>query len=313
MPRLFGFDNQARTRVREAEMQVAREAVSRVRVGGQSQAEAAEWMNSVGSRGTKGGEWNSMTLGRFFDNPAIAGLEEDPETGELRETGLPALITREEFLDLRRRPSRPGSVRSGEPRADDYPYLFTDGFAVCDECSEGLTGSRTTVGTPSYRCILSGCGKVRITASLLEDHTGEHVLAELLRPGTREAVEAAKAQLEAEAAQLRAQVAKLERSRAELGDSYGQLSRDTLVAAGRRVEIDLKAARTRLRFVEQATNTTPLGGVEDLAQWWNHAPPKAKRGLAILLLEQIRVGPAQERGVRTIEDDRVKLLWRAAA
>lgn len=73
MPRLYGFDNQALTRVRAEERQVVREAVGRIRAG-QSQAEVAAWMTVEGHRGTMGGEWTSMTLGRLLDNPSIAGL-----------------------------------------------------------------------------------------------------------------------------------------------------------------------------------------------------------------------------------------------
>jgi hypothetical protein len=317
MPRLYGFDNQALTRVRAQERQVVREAVSRIRAG-QSQARAAAWMTAEGHRGTMGGEWNSMTLGRLLDNPAIAGLEVDPDTGELRETGREALITPEEFRELQKRPGRPGSVRSDEAREPDYEYLLASGLTVCGACRQSMAGGRTSAGTPSYRCqsgteSRGGCGKVRITASLFEDHVAEHILGELMRPGVRAALEQAREQMAAEAADLRERLAALEKSRGELAEPYavGELTRGAFVSADRSITERVKAVRARLRFLEQAVGV-PLGGAEDLARWWEHAPFPSKRGLAVLMLEEIRVRPARARGVRSV-DDRVELVWRTAA
>ncbi|MFD3452756.1 recombinase zinc beta ribbon domain-containing protein [Streptomyces sp. NPDC058691] len=317
MPRLYGFDNQALTRVRDQERQVVREAVGRIRAG-QSQAEAAAWMTAEGHRGTMGGAWTSMTLGRLLDNPAIAGLERDPDSGELRETGREALITPEEFRWLQEhRPGRRGSVRSGQAREGDHEYLATGGLAECGECAQQLTGSRTSAGSPSYRCQTNfegrgGCGKVRINAALLEDHLAEHALGELARPGAQAALELVRTKMGAEADQLRAQIADLEQSRGELAEPYahGQVSRDAFVAADRSISERLKQARYQLRYLEQAVDV-PVGGVEDLARWWDHAPSHSKRGLLVLLLEKVQVYPARARGVRDV-DDRVTLTWRTA-
>ncbi|WP_326604198.1 recombinase zinc beta ribbon domain-containing protein [Streptomyces sp. NBC_01800] len=316
MPRLYGFDNQALTRVRAQERQVVREAVGRIRAG-QSQAEVAAWMTAAGHRGTMGGEWTSMTLGRLLDNPAIAGLERIPETGELVETGREGLITPEEFGWLQERPGRRGSVRGAEPREGDYQYLLSEGLTVCADCGQRMAGSRTGAGTPSYRCQSNfegrgGCGKVRINASRLEDYVAEYVLGELSRPGAQAALESARKAMAAEAQQAVVRIAALEGKRIELAAPYaeGQLSRDSFVAADRLIGRDLKAERARLRYLEQAAEV-PLGGVEDLARWWEHAPFASKRGLVMLLVEKIQVRPARARGVRSV-DDRVTLIWRTA-
>lgn len=316
MPRLYGFDNQALTRVRAQERQVVREAVGRIRAG-QSQAEVAAWMTAEGHRGTMGGEWTTMTLGRLLDNPAIAGLERDPATGELRETGREALITPEEFRWLQQRPGRRGSVRSPDGREPDYDYLLAGGLTVCGECGQRMAGARTSAKTPSYRCKTNfegrgGCGKVRITASLLEEHVAEHVLGELLRPGARAALEASRTGIDAEAEQVRVQIADLEGSRGALAEPYAQgaVSRDAFVAADRRISEMLKQARSQLRYLEQAVDV-PLGGVEDLARWWEHAPFRSRRAVVVLLLDKVEVHPARARGVRDV-DDRVTLTWRTA-
>ena len=317
MPRLYGFDNQALTRVRAEERQVVREAVGRLRAG-QLPPEVVAWMNAEGHRGTLGGEWTTMTFGRLLDNPAIAGLERDPKTGELREVpGRERLIEPEEFVWLQEnRPTRLGSHRSGQSREDDYEYLLTGGLSVCGQCGQQMTGGRTSAGTPSYRCPTTfegrgGCGKVRITASLLEEYVAEHVLGELMRPGAQAALEEARARLAAEATEVRTRITDLEKARTELAEPYEgrQLSRAAFGAADKRIGDSLKKERDRLRFLEQIVDV-PLGGVEDLARWWEHAPHSSKRSLVVLLVEKVLVHPARARGVRDV-DDRVTLAWRS--
>ncbi|MFF4832674.1 hypothetical protein [Streptomyces sp. NPDC001315] len=126
----------------------------------------------------------------------------------------------------------------------------------------------------------------------------------------RAALEEARAGLAAEADEVRARITELEKSRAELAEPYEgrQLSRAAFGAADRRIGDSLKKERARLRFLEQVVDV-PIGGVEDLARWWEHAPHSSKRSLAVLLVEKVHVHPARARGVRDV-DDRVTLEWR---
>jgi hypothetical protein len=111
---------------------------------------------------------------------------------------------------------------------------------------------------------------------------------------------------------VRAQIADLEGSRGALAEPYAQgaVSRDAFVAADRRISEMLKQARSQLRYLEQAVDV-PLGGVEDLARWWGHAPFRSRRAVVVLLLDKVEVHPARARGVRDV-DDRVTLTWRTA-
>lgn len=140
----------------------------------------------------------------------------------------------------------------------------------------------------------------------------EHVLGELARPGALAALEAARARLAAEADQVRTRIAELEKSRIELAEPYakGELARSTFLATDRAIGQSLKESRAKLRFLEQAVDV-PLGGVEDLARWWEHAPHRSKRALVVLLVDKIQVHPARARGVRDV-DNRVTLTWRNA-
>ncbi|WP_159043021.1 MULTISPECIES: recombinase family protein [unclassified Streptomyces] len=295
--------------MRESERQVAREAVSRLLVARQSRPEVVAWMNAEGHRGTMGGEWTTGSLGRFLANPAIAGLERDPETGELRETGRPALITRNEFEELEALSGRTDGV--APVRQEDFPYLFSEGLTECGNCDHTMTGHRSNAGTPSYRC--ENCG-IRITAAALEDYVGENALAELSRPGTREALEVAQEKMRVEAAALRRRIKSLTASRDGLAEPYaeGQVTRAVLVTADEKISEKLKEARTRLRYTEQIADAKlPIGDVEDLVRWWEHAPHASKRAVVALLFDRVRVMPARARGVRSAED-RVELKWRTS-
>jgi hypothetical protein len=315
MPRLFGFEDQALTRVKDSERQAVREVVSRLRAG-MTQPQAVAWLNDSGYRGTMGGEWTTMTLGRLLANPAIAGLAVDPKTKELYETGRPGLIPREDFEWLQQ---RPGRRRNGQaPVEEDYSYWLSNGLAVCGPCGQSLVGARSSNGKPSYRCAAKfehkvGCGTIRINAAALEDYVGEYLLGELARPGAVEALRTAQEEFKEKAKRVTTQIGLLEHRRTELGVAYGNgdLSMTTLAAAERTVIQNLREARHRLRLIEQAANTRlpRTDAIRDLVKWWGHAPSAVKWGLAVLLLEKVAVRPAQARGVRAV-DGRVDVVFR---
>ncbi|MER5639384.1 recombinase family protein [Kitasatospora sp. NPDC002227] len=305
MPRQYGFDDTDGTRLREAEVQPIRDAASR-RASGSSKADIGRWMNAQGHRGARGAEWNSMTVGRLLGNPMIAGLAEDAN-GELVETGKPAIITREEFIQLRELDQEQASV----PKQDAYDYVFTGGLGVCGLCQQPLAGARSNSDAPGYK---SACGHVRIDAELLESYVGEYLLAKLLRPETQTALEAARRTLTAEAEAARARIDELKTAAKDLARDYvdAKVSRTTLHEVERQAKADSKQLRARIRFLEQAVAAPHLDDVDKAIAWWEHAPAKAKRGIAILLLTKVEVFQASAKGIRTVEPGRVVLGWRNA-
>ncbi|MCX4761958.1 recombinase family protein [Streptomyces sp. NBC_01275] len=311
MPRLYGFDDAARRRLRDDEVDPLRQMVSRA-LSDQSNQDVAVWANAEGYRGTLGGEWKDASVGRLFRNPAIAGLRFDDD-GELVDAGHPGVITREEFEALRER-EKARSTGDADPA---YDYLLIGGVSPCGKCTQALTGARTNAGTPGYRCRPKdknghgGCGEVRIDAELLENHVGEYVVAELLKPGIRAQIAKAQEAVRKQVENLRQETDDLEARRKELGTLYGsrQISGDAMVAAEREITANLKVVRPRLRYAEQMANFS-VGGAKDLVKWWNTAPTASKRGIVMLLLEKVEVFPASARGVRTIEPGRVVLHWR---
>ncbi|MBP5905833.1 hypothetical protein F3K40_08645 [Streptomyces sp. LBUM 1478] len=123
MPRLYGFDDASRRRLRDDEVDPLRQMVSRA-LSNQSNQDVAVWANGEGYRGTLGGEWKDASVGRLFRNPAIAGLRYDDD-GELVDAGHPGAITREEFEALLER-EKARSTKDAEPA---YDYLLTGGAA----------------------------------------------------------------------------------------------------------------------------------------------------------------------------------------
>ncbi|MDX2826002.1 recombinase family protein [Streptomyces ipomoeae] len=313
MPRLYGFDDQSRQRLRDDEVDPLRQMVSRALVDSSvSNQDIAVWANGQGYRGTLGGEWKDASIGRLFRNPAIAGLRYD-EKGELVDAGHPGAITREEFEALLAREQSRRTALADAP----HDYLLNEGASTCGNCTHALQGARTNAGTPGYRCRpkdkdgRGGCGEVRIDAELLENHVGEYVVAELLKPGVRDQILKAQAAVRQQVEHLGREIENLEARRTEAGVLYGQrqISRDALVAADQEITGILKATRSRKRYAEQMANFS-LGRARDLVKWWNTAPTASKRAIAMLLLEGVEVFPASARGVRTVEPGRVVLHWR---
>ncbi|MFG2022369.1 recombinase family protein [Streptomyces sp. NPDC048825] len=311
MPRLYGFDDQSRRRLRDEEVDPLRQMVSRA-LAGQSNQDVAVWANGEGYRGTLGGEWKDASVGRLFRNPAIAGLRYD-EDGELVDAGHPGAITREEFEALQEREQSRKTADAEPP----YDYLLVGGASTCGKCTQALQGARTNAGTPGYRCRpkdkdgRGGCGEVRIDAELLENYVGEYVVAELLKPGIRDQILKARAAVRKQVKDLNQEIGDLEARRTEAGTLYGQrrISSDAFVAADREITANLKSTRSRLRYAEQMASFS-LGNAKDLVRWWNTAPTASKKAIAMLLLENVEVFPASARGVRTVEPGRVVLHWR---
>ncbi|MFI9157554.1 recombinase family protein [Kitasatospora aureofaciens] len=302
---MFGFEDSSFERLRAAEVPGVQGAASR-RLLRQSKAAIAEWMNSDGFRGTRGSEWTSMTVGRLLRTPEIAGLTRDDQ-GELVESGKPAMITPEEFHEIQ----AIDAATVVEQREDTYEYLFTGGLAICGESADPMVSARSNADTPGYRCEV--CGKVRVAAGVLEDYVGEHVLAELLRPGAQERIEAARAERAAQAVEVRERLDQLKKAAGELADAYlaGEVTRQTLAAVEKRAGEQIKPLRARLRFLEQTVNAPHPTDVDDAIRWWEHAPAASKRALAGLFLDAIEVNKASARGVRHIEPGRVVLRWRS--
>ncbi|MDH6624335.1 hypothetical protein M2271_002137 [Streptomyces sp. LBL] len=289
------------------------EAANR-RETGQPYEQIITWMNGEGHRTTLGNEWRPGALASVLDHPAIAGLYEDEE-GNLLPSGGPEVITPEQFRKIRK------MRRKHQPEADRAPqreYLLSGEHVVCGLCAHPLGAAPSNAGSRGHRCKPStaqhpgGCGRVRINADLLETYVAEHVLAELAKPEVSALIEQARDQLLAEAAELRKQADAAKRRQKQLGEDYARssgMSLQAFKAADKELSAQANAHRARARFLERVKHV-PVGDVPDLLRWWKHAPMVAKQGVVVLMLEQIAVYPAASRGSRTVDADRVALVWR---
>ncbi|MFF9478115.1 recombinase family protein [Streptomyces sp. NPDC014733] len=314
MPRLYGFEDMAYGRVREAEAEGIRAAASR-RLLGQPNAAVTAWMNEAGYRTTRGGLWKPDVLAKVLNHPAIAGLRED-EHGELIETGGPAIISREDFVAIRAmRPSNNPDYHRAAPRE----YQTPSKLSVCGLCGHRLGAAPSANGSRGYRCppgtkdFPAGCGKVRIKAEPFEIYIAENVVAELAKPAVAKVISQARDEVLAEAAALREGARAARQEQKALGNDYVR-SPDLSLAAFRAADAELKRTiqekETKARFLEQVKHA-PVGNIPDLARWWTHAPMKSKKGLQILMLEQVALYPAVSKGSRAaVDTDRVALTWR---
>ncbi|WP_425834025.1 zinc ribbon domain-containing protein [Streptomyces fractus] len=310
MPRLYGFWDAAHQRLKDDEVGPLRQYVG-LRLKRQNFAEICRWADGEGHRTSLGGSWTSSVMAGVLRHPAIAGLKET-EDGKLVSSGGPRVITAKEFRQLRRI-----DEELSTERAPQREYLLQGELAVCGLCGGQLRSSPSNSGARGYQCTPSrsgrpgGCGKVRANADLLEAYLGEQVIAELLKPEVREVLEHAREELRGEVVQLLAQAEESEVRQRVLGALFArrEISSASYKEADKQLKADIKQGRTRARFLEQAVDV-PLGGLEDLVRWWQHAPMASKTGLCVLMLEKVRVYPALSRGSRTVDERRVSLAWR---
>ncbi|WP_316521257.1 recombinase family protein [Kitasatospora brasiliensis] len=317
--RTFGFTGDKGTLVKE-EAQALREAVQR-RIGGGTRAGAAAYLRSHGVVGTLGSPFTGQTIARLFRNPAIAGLKPGPD-GKLVDAGHPGVITPEQFAQLQAKDAAEAEKHKASRKANprpDYDYAFSSNdLVVCALCGANHQGLRTNSGNPGYCCSAGpradrpgSCGKVRISAQVLEDHLGEEIVARLSEPGTQKALEAARTEVEKE---LAATKAELDAVTQGLDSLAGMVLRHEITAASaakaRQSGVQQqKALRHRIRILERAAATPVSGSIKQLVDWWNSAPTEAKAGLAKLMLHRVDVHPGGQ-GVRKLRPGRVVLWWR---
>lgn len=271
-----------------------------------SDAEAAAFLNKQGVTTPRGNEWRREVFHRWSANPKIAGLDKD---GEPIEDWGQRVLEPEVFRRVQETHTERDEQRA-KPR-DAYEYLFTGGCAECGECSTAMIGSRVHAeAPPSYKC--DGCGKTRINADRLEDTVAEYVLAELLKPGARERLEALQQDIEAEIVRLEAHIAGGDERLASLKDLYkrGLMVETAFVEAKKATEKDLRDSRVRLKHLKLMTDL-PVGDVHDLVAWWRTASRDAKRGLALLEITHVRVSPRSEGS--NDPHARVLIEWREPA
>ena len=292
MARLYGFADQSRQRLNDAEAEVIRQVAARI-FGGMNRKSTVAWMAQAGHRTTQGGLWSNWPLTRLLTNPAIAGLRLDPGSGELVATGGPSPLTPEEFHRLQPILAAATGARAGAAHDRDY---WASEVLECGLSGDSMTGSPNANGTPSYRC--GTCRRVQIVAEPLEACLANILLAQLAHPEAMAQLQQARERAQALAASLREQEQALVRSRAELATALAEqeVTLGGFKDAERALSGKLANVRQRLRYLgPTAALDLDLGEEPDLDAWWSRAAPATRKGVARLVFERIVVHPATTR------------------
>lgn len=317
--RLYGFS--ASGELVQVEVDALRLATSRL-LAKEKKAHTTRWMNAEGYRTTAGNLWSPEVLMRTLLNPRMAGLDADGNPVD----GAPWAITPEERTQLLALSTKRESV-------EDREYLLTGGSSLCGLCRSPLTSSWAGAN-PIYRCPTSPpdedvstaaaadraaeteaapCGKISMNAELLETAVAEQVLAELLRPGALEHLEALLKDVEAEVGRLRPHLAQVDRSLAKITSMLrGQVpesARGSMEEAQTAARQDARDTRARLRYLEQIVSGVPKGHVQDYVRWWKAAPVASQRALVTLETSAVLVLPGK-RGRGANPHDRIDIHWR---
>lgn len=270
----------------------------------------ANWLNDQGHRTVLGGLWRGETLTRTLSHPKMAGLDAD---GEPIEGFGETVLTPDERQALME--NFAGRTTEAAPPRDSYEYLLTQGIADCDDCRHDLSGSRVNAEAgPGYRCLpptrtRHSCGKVRMNADRLEPAVAEEVLADLLRPGVHEKLLRLQRDASDELVRLRAHIEGAEGRFTVLKSMRKSMVPEAHKAAEKATNEDLKAARARVRFLEQLTDV-PISDVHDVVKWWNSAPRASQRGLIRLAVTKVHV--LSSGGGRGHDPHgRIRIDWRA--
>ncbi|GAA2084981.1 hypothetical protein GCM10009759_04420 [Kitasatospora saccharophila] len=319
-PRIFGFSDVAKSGLLGEEADALLEAAL-LRINGGPFSASAAYLHGRGLVGSLGAEFTGQTVARLFRNPAIAGLKREPD-GSLVDAGHPRILTPEQFAQLEERDAEDAKKKSsdsGGEATDAYEYVYgSSDLVVCGLCGAYFHGLRTNSGHPGYCCSAAPradrpgtCGRVRISAQLLEDHLGEQLVARLSLPATQRDLEDAREDARTLAAELRKELDDLN---AGVDSLAGMVLRHEITASSAKsAKTDAKRQQKelarRIRVLERAAATPVTGSVPELVAWWNSASVEAKAGLAQLMLYRVDVFPGGQ-GVRTLKPGRVKLWWR---
>jgi site-specific DNA recombinase len=307
--RPLGYTDGTRTTQIPEEAEAAREAVRRL-LAGASLRSVARWMNDEqGILAPTGKKWTPTVLANALTRPSLAGLR--AHKGDLYPGQWEPIITPEEhhqLVALRADPARLWQ-QPGLPRMHLLAGLLYCGRAGCGMKLRSKRPSRSSVRYECKGVDARGCGKLTISAPLVEQVVLERLWEALDSDGLRQALisrpEAGLArQLEADTAQL-----------AWLGQTLGSdpLKRPAFLAAVGEVEGRIRQARARMARQHRAQALGDLvQGVEKVKAAWEGWGLERRRQLLLVCIDRVIVHPSplgRKQG-RRFDRSRVEIIWR---
>lgn len=286
-------------------------AAARARAGTNAQGPVCERGCEHGSCREIRGRWHRNSVRQVARRPAYAGLRSHNRS--VHPGAWPAIVPESVWRDAQAVLDDP-SRRTTQPGR--YKWLLT--YLATAPCgghlnarpAQGRRGGRR----PVYACVRDGCAAIGIPE--LDEYITALVLARLARPDARtellpDATEAETARVEV--ARVRAELDELAHQ-LELGPDNGGIS--AMLAARAEPGIQKRLTEAEKRLSATAGRHGPLvamlgdGGrtEEMLRRQWEKLSVAGRRDVVAAVVDQIEVGPAEERATRwTTEQDRVRI------
>ncbi|MRH85983.1 hypothetical protein GFY24_00635 [Nocardia sp. SYP-A9097] len=254
-----------------------------------------------------GAPWSPTVLRRALVAPRMIGHRFDAD-GQLVDAGIEPILDRDTWQQLREKLLDPDLQKFTPSR--DAIYLLSEKLARCDECGHHLTYNTSGDRAAVYECSVTGggCGKVSITAALLEDDITERVLARLTDAKYRRQL--SRALLAAGTIEQQQQTIEDLRERlAVLGRDFADrlIERETMLEGTDRARRNIAAAE---RLIQSMTTVGDVLAptVDDVLAWWEEALPVRRHEIVAYLLDHVVVRSSQGRQIRGA--DRVDPHWR---
>ncbi|MBF6298199.1 recombinase zinc beta ribbon domain-containing protein [Nocardia amamiensis] len=253
-----------------------------------------------------GAQWNPTVIRRSLVAPRMIGRRVD-DTGDLVDSDIEPILDEDTWTALREQLLHPDRQKFAPTRTN--VYLMSEGLARCALCAHHLTYNTAGGRTPYYGCSLAGggCGKVTISAPLLEADITERVLARLTDPKYRRKLGKAMAAT-GTVADAEAVLADLRERYAVLGRDYADrlIQRDTMLAGTERARANIAAAERKILQL-QALDDMPGPSVDEVLAWWEAALADRQHRIVAALLNHVVVRSSEGRSV--IGADRLELHW----
>ncbi|WP_282775846.1 zinc ribbon domain-containing protein [Nocardia sp. CC201C] len=265
----------------------------------------------IESRGVStvtGGRPSPTVVRRALVAPRMIGRRFN-DAGDLVDTDIEPILDEGTWNQLRAILLAPERQKFAPTRTN--VYLLSDGLAECGLCAHHLSYNTSGGRAPVYGCSTAGggCGKVSITAALLEADITERVLARLTDPGYRRKLGRAMAAAGTIEDQQRV-IADLRARLAVLGEDFAdrKIERETMLAGTERARANIAAAEHSIAAMTTLADV-PGPTVEDVLAWWEDTSATQRHEIVAVLLDRVVVRSSEGRQV--IGADRLEPHWRS--
>ena len=305
--RPFGFQPD-RTTHRPNEAQAIRDLTARA-LAGESLTSLAQWLADSDVRTVQGKAWRTPTLRNLLLNPRIYGMRVH-QGQPIGPAQWEPIISPEDGERLRHMLTDPARRTNRTARR----YLLS-GLCRCGLCGT-MMYSVPRYETRRYLCRsghdFGGCGKMAVTAELLEAFITEAVLYRLDSPEMTTALTGRThddEHVSALAEAVQADASKLEELAGMWADE--KITRNEWTTARSRIEHRLTGNRRALaRLTHRSAIDAFIGNGDELRRHWETLNLTRQVAIVKAVLDHVVIHPAAVRGRHGLDPDRVEPVWR---